>query len=197
MPKGIPLTEEVLDNRRREIINTAVKLFAQKGFTETSMREIAESAGVGKSTLYDYFPSKDEILIAYILNEVLHMTSEAEEIIAQDLSAAEKFRRIMRRHMEYILASKKLYLRITFEAQRLGMESQQRIQKHRHAHQDILCRLVEEGIRNGEFRPVKPLLAIRSMFSLLTTNIYTTRPTGSPEEMLVEAFDIIFKGLEA
>ena len=126
-----------------------------------------------------------------------HMTAQVQAIIAQDLSVTEKFRRIWRNHLENMLANKHMYIKITFEAQRLSMESQQRIQVHRHAYQDMLCELVEEGIRKGEFRPVNPLLAIRGMFSLLTPMVYTSRPTGSPEQMLEEALDIIFKGLEA
>jgi AcrR family transcriptional regulator len=196
MPKGIPLTQEEINRRRGEILAAAMGLIVQKGFLETSMREIAESAGVGKSTLYDYFPSKDEIMIAYVVEEVQHMTAQVQAIIAQDLSTVEKFRRIWRNHLENMLANKLVYIKISFEAQRLSLESQQRIQKHRHAYQDMLCELVEEGIRNGEFRPVNPLLAIRGMFSLLTPTIYTSRPTGSREQMLEEALDIIFKGLE-
>jgi hypothetical protein len=76
------------------------------------------------------------------------------------------------------------------------LESQQRIQIHRHAYQDMLCDLVDEGIRRGEFRPVNSLLAIRAMFSLLTPMVYTSRPTGTPEQMLEEALDIMFKGMQ-
>jgi AcrR family transcriptional regulator len=197
MPKGVPLTEDELNRRRREILRTCLSQFAEKGFTETSMQTIAEAAGMGKSTLYDYFPSKDEIMIFFVVDEVRQLKAWAEEIIAQDMSAGEKLRRILRRHLEYTLANKKLFLRLTFEAQRLSFEKQQRIQLHRHAYQDMLCELVREGIRRGEFRPVNPLLTIRGMFSLLTTAVYTSRPTGTPEEMLMETFDIIFKGLEA
>jgi hypothetical protein len=125
------------------------------------------------------------------------MTAQAQAIIAQDLSATEKFRRIWRNQMEYMLANKLVYLKISFEAQRLNQESQQRIQASRHAYQDMLCELVEEGIRSSEFRPVNPLLAIRGMFSVLTPTVFTSRPTGSPEQMLEEAMDIILKGLQA
>lgn len=197
MPKGIPLTEKELDRRRHEIFNAAVKLFVEKGFNETSMRAIADATGVGKSTLYDYFPSKDEMLIAFVVDEVGHMTTAAGEILAQDLSAGEKYRRILRKHMEHVLENKPLYMRLTFETQRLSFENQQRIQAHRHAYQDMLCGLVSQGIQDGEFRSVNPLIAVRGMFSLLTSFIYTSRPTGSPEEMIGEAFDIFFKGLEA
>jgi len=196
MPKGIPLTQEEITRRRDEIIDAAIQVILQKGFLETSMREIAAAAGVGKSTLYDYFPSKDEILIAYVVEEVERMTVQAQAIITQGLSATEKFKRIWRTQMEYMLANKLVYLKISFEAQRLNQESQQRIQARRHAYQDMLCELVEEGIRNGEFRPVNPRLAIRGMFSVLTPTVFTSRPTGSPQQMLEEAMDIVFKGLE-
>lgn len=197
MPKGIPLTQQEITRRRGEILNAAIGVIVQKGFLETSMREIAEAAGVGKSTLYDYFPSKDEIMIAYVVDEVERMTSQAQAIIRQDISVTEKFRHIWRNHLESMLANKYLYIKISFESQRLSLESQQRIQHHRHAYQDMLCELVEAGIRRGEFRPVNPLLAIRAMFSLLTPMVYTSRPTGSPEQMLEEALDIIFKGMQA
>jgi AcrR family transcriptional regulator len=196
MPKGIPLTEDELSRRRREIFDAATHLFAEKGFNETSMREIGEAAGIGKTTLYDYFPSKDEILISFVMEEVRQMTAWATKIIAQDASAGEKLRRILDRHLDYMVESKLLYLKLTFETQRLSFESQRRIQTLRHAYQDMLCDLVREGIQNGEFRPVNALMVVRGMFSMLTSAIYTSRPTGSPQEMLQDAFDIIFKGLE-
>ena len=57
MPKGIPLTEEEIDRRRHEIFQSSVTLILKQGFDNTSMQEIAQAAGVGKSTLYDYFPT--------------------------------------------------------------------------------------------------------------------------------------------
>ena len=197
MPKGIPITEEELTRRRSEIANTAVQIFTEKGFSETSMREIAEAAGVGKSTIYDYFPSKDEILINFIGEATRQLTVWAEEILAQDLSTAEKIRRIMCKHLEHLLANKQQFLKVTLEAQRLSTDSQKRIQRHRHDYQDLMCDLVQEGIKSSEFRPVNPLLTVRVMLTLLSSAVYTTRPTGSPEEMLLDTLDILFKGMEA
>lgn len=197
MPKGIPLTDLELASRRQEIAHIAMQLFIKQGFSETSMREIGDAAGVGKSTLYDYFPSKDEILIFYVVNEVAEMTARAAEVMAMDLDESDKMRLIMRRQMEYIIANKAEYLKMTFETQRLSFESQQRIQVSRHAYQDMLCALVEQGIQRGHFRPVKPLLVVRTLFSLMTTAVFTTRPTGTLEEILDDVFDLIFKGLEA
>ena len=195
MPKGIPLTEEQQQLRRKEIFDASVHLFLQQGFNETAMHEIAKAAGMGKSTLYDYFKSKDEILISYFEDEIQKITGKAEKIIEQDLSVSEKLKQIMEMHLTYLVDKKLLYLKLTVEAQRLALGSQQRIQIARHAYQDMLRALIEEGIQNGEFREINPLFAARSIFTLLSTAAFTSRPTGTPEEMLGEAMGIFFRGV--
>ncbi|MFN2151764.1 MAG: TetR/AcrR family transcriptional regulator [Anaerolineales bacterium] len=197
MPKGIPLTEEEQFRRRKEIFDASVHLFLDKGFNETSMREIAKAAGVGKSTLYDYFNSKDEILISYFEDEIQKITARAQQINQQDLSVSEKLRQIMEMHLAYLVDNRLLYLKLTVEAQRLALGSQQQIQVARHAYQDMLRSLIEEGIQKGEFREINPLFAARSIFTLLSTAVFTSRPTGTPEEMLQEALDIFFTGIQA
>ena len=70
MPKGIPLTDEEHARKRQEIFDASVHLFLNKGFNETSMREIAAAAGIGKATLYDYFKTKDDILLSFFEREI-------------------------------------------------------------------------------------------------------------------------------
>ena len=197
MPKGIPLTEEQQQRRRKEIFDASVHLFLEKGFHETSMREIAKAAGVGKSTLYDYFKSKDEILVSYFEDEIQKITTNAQNIAQQDLNVSEKLAQIMEFHLRYLVDNKLFYLKLTVEAQRLALGSQQQIQVARHAYQDMLRALIEEGIQSGEFREINPLFAARSIFTLLSTAVFTSRPTGTPEEMLQEALGIFFTGIQA
>ena len=197
MPKGIPLTEEELDRRRHEIFGASVHLFLDKGFRETSMREIAEAAQVGKSTLYDYFNTKDEILLWGVEDQILDLTSAAQEIVNQPVSAIERLQQVMKIHLDYLIDNKEFYLKLSFEVQRLALESQQRIQVKRHAYQDMIRRLIDNGIQEGSFRPVNALLVSRTLITALTPAVYTSRPTGTPQEMLDEAFDIIMKGIQA
>ena len=197
MPKGIPLTEEEQQRRRKEIFDASVHLFLDQGFNETSMREIARVVGVGKSTLYDYFKSKDDILISYFEGEIQEITASAQNIIKQDLSTSEKLEQIMKMHLAYLVDKKNLFLKLTVEAQRLALDSQQQIQIARHAYQDMLRTLIEEGVKSGEFRTVNSLFAARSVFTLLSTAVFTSRPTGTPEEMLQEAMDIFLRGIRA
>ena len=195
MPKGIPLTEEELTRRRHEIFNASVTLFLEKGFQETTMQEIAQTAGMGKSTLYDYFTTKDDILISYVEDAIANLAEQVIQITGRNIPADEKLRKVMHLHLEFLMANKDFYTKLTFEVQRLGLESQRRIQLRRHAYQDLLCRLIEDGIQEGVFRPVNTLLAARTILALLTPVAYTTRPTGTPDEMLDEALDIFYHGV--
>jgi TetR/AcrR family transcriptional regulator, cholesterol catabolism regulator len=197
MPKGIPLTAEELDRRRHEIFSASVHLFLEKGFQETSMQEIARAAGMGKSSLYDYFKTKDDILVSVVEDELYDLGERARIIASQDLPAVERLRQVMRAHLEYLLENKEFYTTLLVEVQRLGLEAQRRLQVKRHVYQDLLCDLVEKGIQEGTFRPVTPLLAARTILSLFTPAVFTSRPTGTPEQMMDETIDIFFRGVQA
>lgn len=196
MPKGIPLTEEEQARRRHEIFHQVAPVFLKKGFHETSMHEIATAAKLGKSTLYDYFKTKDEILIYFFEDQLDDMTAEAQKIAMQNAAADVRLRQIMEAYIENLQANKSLFLKLSIESQRLKLESQKQIQEKRHAYQDLIRALIDEGIREGVFRKVNPLLAARLLLSAMTPVIYGSRFTGTPQEMLKETLDIFFKGIE-
>ncbi len=151
---------------------------------------------MGKSSLYDYFKTKDEILM-FIMEEALaFISAHAKEIIVMELPAQERLRRIMEVHMDYIVENKDTFILMSYEGRRLGVESIKRIQKVRYAYQDLICGLIEDGIRDGDFREVDPLLVARLLINTLMPVFYTTRPTGTPHEMLKEALDIILNGIQ-
>jgi len=197
MPKGIPLTKEEQEKRRHEIFHQVVQIFSKKGFHETSMREVADAAGLGKSTLYDYFKTKDEILIYFFEDQLRDMTQEAQRIALQNLSADERLRQITEKYLESLQANKSLFLKLMQESQRLKLDSQRQVQAKRYAYQDLIRALIDEGIREGVFRKVNSLLAARLLISSISSAVYGSRSTGTPREMLKETLDIFFKGIEA
>ncbi len=197
MPKGIPLTAEEQNRRRHQVFAASMHLFLEKGFQETSMKEISAASGMGKSTLYDYFKSKDEILLSAVEDGIYDLTERAKQIASQDFPAAEKIHQVMHAHLEYLLENREIYDRLIYEVQRLGPVSQRRIQIQRHAYQDLLCGLVEDATREGSFRSVNPLLAARTILSILTPAVFTHRPTGTPEQMMDEAIEIFIRGVQA
>ena len=197
MPKGIPLTEEEIDRRRHEIFHSSVALILKQGFAGTSMQEIAEAAGVGKSTLYDYFPTKDHVLLFVFEEELDILQEQAEGIAAQGIPVEEKLMKILEAQLEYLLNNKNFFTELSTQVVQLGQAGQQRIMKKRYGYQDLLRGILEQGVREGIFRPVNTRLATRTLLSIMEVLVYTTRPTGTPPEMLADAMDMFMHGIKS
>lgn len=69
------------ETKRREIYQAAMELFARQGVHGTTIQEIAENAGIGKGTVYEYFGSKKEILAA----SFQYMLEETEQYMAREM----------------------------------------------------------------------------------------------------------------
>lgn len=197
MPKGIPLTEEEQARRRHEIFHQVTHVFLKKGFHETSMQEIAQAAGLGKSTFYDYFKTKEELLVYFFEDQWGDLTAEARQIAVQNSRADVRLRQVMEKYIESLQANKNLFLKLFIESQRLKMESQKQIQEKKRAYQDLIRALIEEGLREGVFRKVNSALAAQLLVSAISPVIFGARFTGAPQEIMEQTLDIFFQGIEA
>src|SRR5947208_10997168 len=89
-----PLTTDVefVSARRAEIVAIAGELFAERGYANTTVREIADAAGILSGSLYHHFASKDEIVDA-VLSTFLHDLRERyDDVLAEDTDPAERLR---------------------------------------------------------------------------------------------------------
>src|SRR5438270_542771 len=64
--RGRPRDEGSLARRREEILETASRVFAERGYQSADMQEISAALGVGKGTLYRYFASKEELFLTAV-----------------------------------------------------------------------------------------------------------------------------------
>lgn len=69
--------------RRREIVDAAIRLFAYKGYSSTTVNDILESVGIAKGTFYHHFKSKEEVMRAVVL-QIVEQNMERAEAIADD-----------------------------------------------------------------------------------------------------------------
>ncbi|HEY8392472.1 MAG TPA: TetR/AcrR family transcriptional regulator [Capillibacterium sp.] len=77
---------------RQNIINAAREIFARYGFRKTTMDEIARAARKGKSSLYHYFKSKEEVFQAVVEQEAAEVKAEINRAVAAGRTPEEKFR---------------------------------------------------------------------------------------------------------
>lgn len=196
MPKGIRLTDTQLETKRQEIAHAAAELIFEKGFNETSVSQIARKTGIGKSTIYDYFASKDEIILLLLDEPLAEVRSKAEEIAAGPGGVTERISKILEMHLKVLLRDRAFIFKLSFEFQRLPMDVQSRHEDKRQIYQGLLKDLIREGISEGRFRYVDPDIVVKILLSILSSVILTSRPTGTPPQMLNEGLDLILKGLE-
>jgi len=198
MPKGVPLSAEEREQVRHRIFQAATQLFLRQGFHETSMRRIARVVGMGKSTLYDYFSNKEDILLFFVEQEMTVINKAASDIAAQDLNAPEKLRRMLQVQWAYVSANQELAALLTREVSRLGAEATRWVVQKRMEYRRILEQIVQQGITEGTFRAVDPTLAASALHSLITMPFYDwlRRREGNAGELIADALvDLFLHGI--
>ncbi len=81
---------EVKTSKKSAIINAASSMFQQKGYHETKMNEIAQKAGIGKGTVYEYFSSKQELFEEVCIIKLNELYLSIEEIANKKISFKSK-----------------------------------------------------------------------------------------------------------
>ena len=77
-------------NKKTQIINAAIEVFAKQGLERGKIADIAKQAGVGKGTIYEYFKSKDEIFSAIESQMVKDSLAQVEQLISSKKSPTDK-----------------------------------------------------------------------------------------------------------
>ena len=92
------------DNRLPLVLDAAARLFRERGYAVTSMRDIAAAAGMLAGSLYYHFASKDDLLVAVYAEGVKRITSAVEEALAADGDPWERLERACAAHLTALLA---------------------------------------------------------------------------------------------
>src|SRR3954471_10999862 len=81
-PAGRKADPQLAARRREEILDAAARLFAERGYSETDTQVLAEKLGVGKGTLYRYFPSKRDLFLAAADRVMRRLRQRVDERLA-------------------------------------------------------------------------------------------------------------------
>ncbi len=137
---------------KANILDAAERRFAQYGLSKVTMDEIARDVGLGKTSLYYYFPTKESLFRAVLVREHAEFIDSVAAMMAAEASARSKLRRFLNERFEYFLRFVNLHildLRMSEKMKPLvrGMFDDIAAQDLR-----MLQRAVEEGKSRGEFR---------------------------------------------
>ncbi len=195
MPRGILLTPDQQEERREEIVGAALELIAEKGFQKTSMREIAVLANMGKSSLYDFFKTKDEIVVYAVEKKIEETMQTVNKIIADESSPEQRLRKIMQNHLFVPKQYKTVLMWLQTESEYLEQSYRNRLKAARYAYQDKIKSVIENGVTAGIFRKTDTDLLARLLINSMLSIVYTSRPSASQEKMLNETMHIFLHGV--
>jgi AcrR family transcriptional regulator len=171
--------------RTREILAAARQLLEQRGLEALTMEEIAAAAGVAKGTLYLYFLSKDDLILALITQVGENILQDVEASLMAPGTPAEKLIRMVSVLLEYLNRERLLFPMYARELLRGNWESQEGFQG---PYQDLeekfvtlVTRLFTEGIAAGQFIPANPRLLTFLIRGLVRATGYYQKAEGQAD----------------
>jgi AcrR family transcriptional regulator len=211
MSSGTPLggnklaksEERAGTDKRRLILDAAVRVFARQGFHACRVSDIADEAGVAYGLVYHYFASKDEVLDTLFLERWNVMLELIREVDSQPIPVREKFGAIASfivdsyRHDPDLM--KVIIVEVTRAANSFG---DTHIDTIREAY-ELIAGIVEQAQRDGQFKPeIEARFAAMAFYGvieqLLTGWIFDLRPQGEDDFERAKrlVIEIVCGGLE-
>ncbi|HWB93787.1 MAG TPA: TetR/AcrR family transcriptional regulator [Puia sp.] len=138
----------------RDIIDTARALFKKSGFKKTTMEDIARSMGKAKSSLYYYYPGKEDIFEAVLYAEMNELLKQIHQAIEKATSSKEKLTAYCRCRLEKLNQLCNLSDALKSEIAELECVMAGLKQQFDTTHVELVKSILEEGVRNGEFKKI-------------------------------------------
>ncbi|MBI4464631.1 MAG: TetR/AcrR family transcriptional regulator [Acidobacteria bacterium] len=194
--------EVVSEFRCGEILEAARKLFARKGFHQTTMENIAGAAGVAKGTLYLYFRSKRAIYLAALRRGLLALQEETNSQFETAETVAEKIRAFIATRIRYFEKNHDFFKIYFSEFGNLLAPTAAPPKDFRDLYwqqAQILESVIREAVQQGTLRQVRPdstALAIYDMTRGLIVQRLLWGTKTAVEADIEFLFDLVWRGIE-
>lgn len=153
---------DISQKRRAQLMEAAVEIFAQKGYANTRMDEIAKRVGIGKSTVYEYFASKEALFTACGGNLMIDMVAKVEEIFAAPTSLRERIQAYETYSLHNMMQFHGNFFQIMGSPEAVKIV-QQCIGENVHSMGNIISQALQKGQQEGEIRPDCDLEALLTL----------------------------------
>ncbi len=187
--------------RRAEILDEAEKIFALKGFHETTMAEIARSAGFATGSLYQFFEGKEDLYATMMTEKLGRMFTEIEEAVSRGRDTMGKLKALVSSHFKFVEENMGFY-RLLMRGEGISISDgrsslRDQILKQFLDHVDFIERLIREGVRRNLFKGTNTramaysLMGMMSFFKLISV----MKPEGSLMKKVPVVLDTFLRGV--
>lgn len=149
--------------RVRDIMNAARAVFAERGYEDAAMSEIAARAGVVEGTIYKYFDSKRSLLYEIMANWYQSMVADYEEALSGIQGTRNRLRFVVWRHLKYVYDNPALCRVFFREIRSAGDYHQSRIYEMNRLYTHFANEILRDGVARGEFREDINVSLVRDM----------------------------------
>jgi len=184
---------------RERLFRAALDLFAKKGFAETTVEDITNAADVGKGTFFNYFPSKDHILLAFGEMQLAKLQSAVEEA-RQTAEPLSQFLRSLGSRMTEEPTRNPAIIRAVLQAYLSSTPVREAMMDLQKRVLELHSEMIRLGQQKGEIRDDLPALEIAQVFRQAifgTLLIWSLYGDGSLLPRMEAAFEVLWKGLES
>ena len=139
-------------DKYHQILEAASAVFAEQGFYQATISQIAKTAGVADGTIYLYFKNKDDILVQFYQFKARKIFERFRAAVAQSNTAIEKLRCLIRVHLQEFQKDRNMaivYQAETHQNRKVGLELIKEMSK---MYREIITELVELGQEEGTIR---------------------------------------------
>lgn len=185
---------------RRSLLDAAVEQFARYGYMQTTPADIAMQAGMARTTFYEYFPSKEDLLVELVATRVPELMTELVGSVPEDLEPADALAELTARMIEFV-GTDHLGLLLHQEVPRLSDAAQSRIAESHVGLSSAFADIYRRGLAAGEFRAMPPHLAIRLLYEGIMTAGRVVMDSADPAKdvhtISAAAVTFLMNGLKA
>src|SRR4051812_3014595 len=154
--------------KRERILDAAVRVFAQEGFYNAKVSQIAQVAGVADGTIYLYFKSKDELLISLFEDRMERVNATLREALESSSNAVERLRKVVQLHLEMIAQNRHMAEVITVELRQSAKFMKDYANPKFAEFLRLIAAAIADGQKAGVLRPdLDPPLEARALFGAL------------------------------
>lgn len=162
-PQAAPVSEAEARNRRAELVRVSARLFRERGFDGTTIRDIADAVGMRSGSPFYHFKTKQEILAAVMEEGLVACLAATESIVATPMAPREKFRALVRAQLETVLGEGHDFIPVLlYDWRALSPELQQKIialkDRYDQLWQQAVCEMKAAGLLRTDSRVARLLI---------------------------------------
>ncbi len=168
----------LLESRKDVILQQAARLFREKGYMATTLRELAEKSGVKGGSIYHHFSSKQEILFQIMGNTLDTLINRLTDVLSDLEDPVEKLKKAIAFHIEFHVADSDETNVTDIELRSLDRENYDIIVGKRRLYEDIFLRILGEGVRNQAMNINDVKLTCMAIIQMCTSVSFWFRADG-------------------